>query len=179
MSSTDMPIQTNLKVLQSLSRRRALQGSFTAGLAVALPTTLWAQTPKSMNDRLTGDLTPIHDPCIIREGDTYYVYCTTMDQKLQGQIPVHTSKDLLAWKYIGDALPALPDWALKKIPSTHGIWAPDLSVANGKYYLYYAVSSFGSNQSVIGLATNATLDPTSPNYKWEDHGPVYRISGNE
>jgi arabinan endo-1,5-alpha-L-arabinosidase len=40
--------------------------------------------------------------------------------------------------------------------------------------LYYAVSAFGRNTSVIGLATNLTLDPASPDYKWEDQGLVLR-----
>jgi arabinan endo-1,5-alpha-L-arabinosidase len=175
MSSFDTPVLPNQLALRTISRRGALQGSLSIGLAATLPsmTAAWALAPKSINDRLTGDLTPIHDPCIIRCGDTYYVYCTTMDQKQQEQIPVHTSKDLLAWKSIGNAFPKLPDWALKKIPNTPGIWAPDLSFARGKYYLYFAVSSFGSIQSVIGLATNKTLDPASPDYHWEDHGPVY------
>jgi arabinan endo-1,5-alpha-L-arabinosidase len=43
---------------------------------------------------------------------------------------------------------------------------------NGTYYLYYAVSSFGSNNSTIGVATNRTLHPGSPDFKWADHGPV-------
>ena len=85
MSLIDAPNPPIHPVLQAISRRRALQGSLTIGLAAALPSAVWAQTPQSMNDRLTGDLTPVHDPCIIREGDTYYVYCTTMDQKQQGQ----------------------------------------------------------------------------------------------
>jgi arabinan endo-1,5-alpha-L-arabinosidase len=34
------------------------------------------------------------------------------------------------------------------------------------------VSTFGSNRSAIGLATNETLDPAAPNYRWRDQGPV-------
>jgi beta-xylosidase len=51
-------------------------------------------------------------------------------------------------------------------------WAPDISFHNGQYFLYYAASSFGSNHSGIGLATNKTLDPASPNFKWTDQGKV-------
>src|SRR5215831_18273517 len=43
---------------------------------------------------------------------------------------------------------------------------------NGQYYLYYSVSTFGSQISAIGLATNPTLDPTDPAYQWTDQGPV-------
>jgi len=32
------------------------------------------------------------------------------------------------------------------------------------------MSSFGSRNSAIGLATTRTLDPTSPDYRWTDEG---------
>jgi arabinan endo-1,5-alpha-L-arabinosidase len=158
----------------AINRRRALQCS-ALGLAAALPggAAAWAAVPKSMNDRMSGDITPVHDPCIIRDGDTYYVYSTTMDAKKQGQIPMRRSKDLLKWERIGNVFPGIPPWAYAKIPDTIGMWAPDLSFVNGQFYLYYAVSSFGTNRSCIGFATNATLDPKSPKYKWLDHGLVF------
>ncbi len=43
---------------------------------------------------------------------------------------------------------------------------------NGRYLLYYSVSTFGSNHSAIGFATNETLDPEAPNYRWHDEGVV-------
>jgi arabinan endo-1,5-alpha-L-arabinosidase len=52
------------------------------------------------------------------------------------------------------------------------IWAPDVSYFNGQYHLYYAVSTFGRQRSVIGLATNRTLDPSAPGYQWVDQGEV-------
>jgi arabinan endo-1,5-alpha-L-arabinosidase len=52
------------------------------------------------------------------------------------------------------------------------LWAPDISYFNGKWHLYYAGSTFGTNGSVIGLATNATLNPESPDYAWVDEGLV-------
>ncbi len=68
----------------------------------------------------------------------------------------------------------LPDWATKEIPGGRGAWAPDISYYGGRYHLYYAVSTFGSRNSVIGLATNKTLDQQDPAYKWEDQGMVLR-----
>jgi arabinan endo-1,5-alpha-L-arabinosidase len=59
------------------------------------------------------------------------------------------------------------------VPGFDGhIWAPDISFHDGKYVLYYSVSAFGKNTSCIGVATNATLDPTDKNFKWVDHGKV-------
>jgi arabinan endo-1,5-alpha-L-arabinosidase len=53
-----------------------------------------------------------------------------------------------------------------------GLWAPDISYFNGEYHLYYCASTLHSQQSVIGLATNAALNPADPNYRWVDRGPV-------
>lgn len=52
------------------------------------------------------------------------------------------------------------------------IWAPDISYHDGKYYLYYSVWAFGKNTSCIGLDTNVTLDPDSPEFRWVDHGKI-------
>jgi arabinan endo-1,5-alpha-L-arabinosidase len=43
---------------------------------------------------------------------------------------------------------------------------------NGTYYLFYNVTAFARNTSAIGVATNKTLDPSSPDFKWVDHGMV-------
>jgi arabinan endo-1,5-alpha-L-arabinosidase len=67
---------------------------------------------------------------------------------------------------------AIPAWALEAVPRAKGIWAPDISKVGDRYLLYYAVSTFGSNQSVIGLATNSTLDPGAPDFHWVDRGLV-------
>ena len=50
------------------------------------------------------------------------------------------------------------------------------SYFGGLWHLYYAGSSFGSNNSVIGLATTPTLDPRSPRYHWTDDGLVFRTT---
>ena len=162
-----------MRLTTSISRRGAIKGSL-AGLAVAsLPSLAGGSpSPRRMNDRLTGDITPVHDPSIIRQADTYYVFCTT-GRDSKGQIPIRTSKDLLHWTLAGSVFAKLPDWAARRIPGAVGIWAPDISFVNGKYCLYYAVSTFGSNRSAIGLATNATLDARSPRYKWVDQGLVF------
>lgn len=121
---------------------------------------------------LEGDLR-VHDPVIIREGDTYYVFSTGGGRR-SGIIPIRCSKDLYNWTLCGHVFDKLPEWATKEILGARGAWAPDISFYNGKYHLYYSVSTFGRNNSAIGLATNQTLDPNSPDYKWVDHGLVVR-----
>ena len=52
------------------------------------------------------------------------------------------------------------------------MWAPHISYFHGRYYLYYSVSTFGSQRSAIGVAVNATLNPSDAKYRWEDLGMV-------
>jgi arabinan endo-1,5-alpha-L-arabinosidase len=53
------------------------------------------------------------------------------------------------------------------------------SFFNGLYHVYYAGSFFATNTSVIGLATNTTLDPTDPAYQWVDLGLVLSSSSSD
>lgn len=120
--------------------------------------------------KLEGDISPVHDPAIIRAGDIYAVFASNrFARKL---VPMFCSRDLRQWKFCGHVFDDVPEWARKEVPGTRGIWAPEIVSVRGEYRLYYAVSTFGSNRSVIGLATNRTLDPTSPDYRWVDQGRV-------
>lgn len=128
--------------------------------------------PGALNERLGGDISPVHDPAIIKAGDTYYLFNTSQANEPPGLIHIRTSKDLVTWTRAGAVFPAIPEWAAREIGGAKGIWAPDISYVGGVYRLYYAVSTFGSNHSVIGLATSPTLDQSSPDYRWTDQGEV-------
>lgn len=123
---------------------------------------------------LKGNLQPVHDPSIIREGDTYYSFSTDIiGQPLANFLAMRCSQDKIHWTLCGSVFPtAMPAWLMAKVPGLIGLWAPDISYFNGQYHLYYAASMLGSQRSVIALATNATLNPTDPNYKWVDRGEV-------
>ena len=122
---------------------------------------------------LQGDVRQVHDPTIIKDGDTYYLFST------RAGIAVRCSKDLVVWRLCGDVFAHLPAWAATDVPGLRGIWAPDISYFNGKYHLYYSASTFGKNRSSIGLAINQTLDPTSDKYRWEDQGNVISSSNTD
>jgi arabinan endo-1,5-alpha-L-arabinosidase len=123
--------------------------------------------------KLDGDISPVHDPAVIKEKSTYYVFCTG-GRNGQGVIPIRTSTDMKTWKAAGFVFESLPAWALREIPQAQNAWAPDVAFFNGKFHLYYSVSTFGSRNSAIGLATTVTLDPSSPDYRWVDEGMVLR-----
>jgi arabinan endo-1,5-alpha-L-arabinosidase len=104
----------------------------------------------------------------------YYVAATGRGVKLL------RSTDLKHWQVIGRVFKkAVPDWARREIRRSNGIWAPDLSYHNGMYYLYYSVSTFGSQRSVIGLAVNKAIDQASEDYQWQDRGKVIESSAEE
>lgn len=140
---------------------------------------------------LTGDIGGTHDPSIAEDHGAYYVFATgaaypprpegapmpppgTPRPTPIGQLPIRCSNDLLAWKRCGAVFPVIPEWIHEMSPKTRDLWAPDISFYDGLYHLYYAFSVFGKNTSGIALATNVTLDASSPDYKWIDRGLVLR-----
>ena len=103
------------------------------------------------------------DPSIIHgqaEGDTFwYMYCTNEifhDGSPLHLIPISKSQDLVHWSYAGDVFSQMPAW----VAPDGGLWAPDIQYFNGRYYLYYAVSSSTIPGSAIFVATSET--PTGP-----------------
>lgn len=126
---------------------------------------------------LQGDVSLIHDPTIIRQGNKYYVLSTDPGNQpglpQVGLLPILCSSDKITWKRCGQVFNAPPPSVLAVFPSQTTLWAPDVSYFSGLYHVYYAASTFGSNRSLIGLATSPTMEPTDAAYKWTDQGVVF------
>ncbi len=116
---------------------------------------------------LRGYLTA-HDPStIIQCKNCYYVFYTG-----QG-ILSKSSSDKVFWSAGPPVFNNAPAWTTNAVPGFTGLfWAPDILYFNNLYHLWYAVSTWGSQVSAIGLVTNPTLDPSDPGYLWTDQGPV-------
>ena len=121
----------------------------------------------------TGDVTYVHDPCIIKSGDYYYIFSTG------DLIEMRRSHDLNNWYRLNQVFQSIPEWGVQEVPGVSNIWAPDIFYRDDTYYLYYSLSTFGSNRSRIGLATNKTLDPDSPEYQWIDQGKVLESNSED
>lgn len=143
------------------------------GSMVGTPTV--ASTAVPVPSAFVGD-TRVHDPSMIKQGSTYYVFSTGDEHGLnEGTIQIRKSADLVTWELVGTVFPTMPAWIGEELSGTPpNLWAPDIAYFNETYYLYYAGSRFGSNNSVIGLATNTTLDPAHLDYVWVDQGMVVR-----
>src|SRR5580704_18354628 len=164
----------------------ALAGALlVGGSAVAAPGSVARNagaTAGSATGAKTGDIPSpyifVHDPSMAREGGTYYLFSTGDPAGTigNGNIQIRTSADLRHWTYAGTVFADKPAWITAALGDIPNLWAPDISYFDGRWHLYYAGSSFGSNNSVIGLATTPTLDPHSPRYHWTDDGQVFRSS---
>ncbi len=75
------------------------------------------------------------DPSIIRVEDTYYIASSTFEW-FPG-VRLHESKDLQHWNLLPSPLSTTTLLDMKGNPSSGGIWAPDLSYAEGKFWLVY------------------------------------------
>lgn len=141
-----------------------------------LTTAANAQTNLSTYE-LAGNVTPVLDPSIIRQDNTYYLFSTdVLGTAPAKNLPIRCSEDHLNWRVCGSVFDQIPAWVQKEVPGVLGLWAPDISFFNGLYHVYYTASTLYSQRSVIGLATNTTLDPTDPKYKWADAGEVIASS---
>jgi arabinan endo-1,5-alpha-L-arabinosidase len=105
----------------------------------------------------------VHDPSMIWDGSRYYLFATG------GNLNVRSSADDLAYSNAGSIFGAIPAWVTAALGTNPGsLWAPDISYFNGQFHVYYAGSTFGSNDSVIGLATSPSLKTP----QWVDQGMV-------
>lgn len=128
---------------------------------------------EAASDRSTWSIsgsTFTHDPSIIKEGSLYWMFYTA------DGIGVKYSTDGKAWVQGTQVFASAPSWWATYVPSKtdFNVWAPDISYYNGRYWLYYSVSTFGSNVSCIGL-TSCTSILTGD---WRDDGLVIRSTSS-
>ncbi|KAF4030191.1 Glycosyl hydrolases family 43 [Phytophthora infestans] len=109
----------------------------------------------------SGVCTNAHDPSIIRRDDgTYFRFSTG------NKIAIHSAPDLTGpWKYLGAAV---PDGSKINLKGRDDLWAPEVNKIGDTYYLYYSVSSFGTQSSAIGLTQSKTMEAGS----WVDAGSI-------
>ncbi|PYI08344.1 arabinan endo-1,5-alpha-L-arabinosidase A [Aspergillus sclerotiicarbonarius CBS 121057] len=89
-----------------------------------------------------------------------------------GEITFATADSLLGpWTGVGSVVPGGSSIDLS---GNTDLWAPDLHYIEETYYCFYAVSTFGSQSSAIGLATSTTMELDS----WTDHGSVGVVSSS-
>jgi len=118
----------------------------------------------------------MHDPStvILSEG-RYYSFGTG------GGLPISVSDDGWTWRRAGTLMEGLPGGRAGDAVLARGgnnTWAPDVIHIDGKYFVYYSAPA-QQPRAAIGLLVGTTLDPDSPDYGWQDGGPVVWSDGIE
>jgi arabinan endo-1,5-alpha-L-arabinosidase len=118
----------------------------------------------------------MHDPStvIVHDGK-FYVYATGAG------LPIAVSDDGWTWRRAGTLMQTLPGGRPGPDVIARGgtnTWAPDVIRSGDKYFVYYSAPGT-QPKAAIGLMVGRTLDPESPDYKWEDGGPVVWSDGVE
>lgn len=128
------------------------------------------KTAHAASWNLSGDLGG-HDPSIVRENNTWWCFTTGDDG-----IGVKYSSDGKKWTQ-GTSIFSKPlSWWKKYSPkmSYNNVWAPDVRYYNGRYWIYYSVSEFGTRNSAIGLTSCSSIQKGD----WRDDGVVISSSSS-
>ncbi len=88
------------------------------------------------------------DPHVILVDDTYYAYSTVVSPS---NIRVISSKDLVNWENLGDALPALPKWSVFNSGFT---WAPGVIQIEDMFVMYYVARDKEIDKQCIGVGVS-------------------------
>ncbi|WP_282801597.1 glycoside hydrolase family 43 protein [Secundilactobacillus kimchicus] len=104
------------------------------------------------------------DPSMIRVGDTYYIANSTFEW-FPG-VRLHESKDMVHWNLLPSPLSTTTLLDMKGNPASGGIWAPDLSYADGKFWLVY--TDVKITEGVFKDMTNYLTTATDIHGPWTD-----------
>jgi arabinan endo-1,5-alpha-L-arabinosidase len=144
-----------------------------AALLALAPVVALAEAPGPAS-RMLGNQR-MHDPSVIVVDGTWVGFYTGAEGFWRGAILLKSSPDGITWKNAGGIGKGLPAWPeAENGYKSQNIWAPSVSRRGDRLYLYYSVSSFGINTSVIGLMTNDAFDPLQPDQGWQDQGLVLK-----
>ncbi|MEY4618730.1 MAG: hypothetical protein RL101_916, partial [Actinomycetota bacterium] len=73
------------------------------------------------------------DPSIVRVGDTYYIANSSFEYA--PGVPLHSSKDLVNWNFVGHALPTRAQLNIEGQQNSGGIFAPTIRHHDGKFWM--------------------------------------------
>ena len=105
------------------------------------------------------------DPSIVRVGDDYYIATSTFEW-FPG-VQIHHSRDLANWRLVGRPLTRPSQLDMRGNPDSCGVWAPDLSYANGRFHLLYTdVKRYG--RTTVDGAPGASFRDFHNYWVWSD-----------
>jgi xylan 1,4-beta-xylosidase len=116
------------------------------------------------------------DPSIVRVGGDYFIATSTFEW--YPGVQIHHSRDLVNWRLVTRPLRRASQLNMLGDPDSCGVWAPDLTYADGRFHLVYTdVKRYG--RTTVAGASGASLrdfhnylvTSTDIGGEWSD--PVY------
>lgn len=107
------------------------------------------------------------DPSLLRVGDDYYIANSTFHW-FPG-VQIHHSKDLINWELVEKPLDSKRLLDMTGVPDSGGVWAPDLTYSDGKFWLVY--SNVKSMRGAFKDTPNFLTTAESIHGPWSD--PIY------
>jgi xylan 1,4-beta-xylosidase len=94
------------------------------------------------------------DPSIVRVGEDYYIATSTFEW--YPGVQIHHSRDLVNWTLVARPLNRASQLDMRGNPDSCGVWAPDLSYADGRFHLIFTdVKRYG--RTTVDGAKGASL----------------------
>lgn len=109
------------------------------------------------------------DPSILRAANDYYIATSTFEW--WPGVQIHHSRDLRHWQLLTRPLDRLSQLDLHGVPSSGGIWAPDLSHAGGRFYLVYTNVRHWQNRDCFFDTPNFLVTAEEITGPWSD--PIF------
>jgi len=114
----------------------------------------------------------VHDPVMIKEDDTFYIFSTDAQFGVTSQKGIHIrkTKDFIKYDYVGTALDLTSvNDAINYVEYNRDgervdfFWAPEIvkrpkEDGSYEYWLFYSNSSFGQRTSYMGLAKSDSIE---------------------
>jgi len=116
------------------------------------------------------------DPSVVRVGGDYFIATSTFEW--YPGVQIHHSRDLVNWRLLTRPLRRASQLNMLGAPDSCGVWAPDLTYEDGRFYLAYTdVKRYG--RTTVGGASGASLRDfhnylvTSTDIEGDWSDPVY------
>ncbi len=132
---------------------KTLKITITVFLLLLFTTSAFSQRGTKYRNPM-GTITHIGDPFVLKQGDLYYMYCTSVQAR---GFKVFVSTNLMQWIDAGlayDILSQNNQWA------DEAFWAPEVVFYNNKYYMTYSARDKKDDKLKLCLAVSH--DPLGP-----------------